>query len=173
MAKMEQVIKDEILRLARKEIRATCLPVARDVRQLKRTVSALRKTVAALEKQVKQLLSQRMTEASKLEAPAEQVKTARFSPGLIKSIRTRLAISQGQLATLVGVTSACVGFWEQGRSRPGARNKEALVALRKLGKREVRKVLAERAEAAAAKTAKRPKKRKTTKKTKRAKAKRK
>ena len=37
-----------LLRIARKQVRATCLPLARDVRRLKRTVSALRKTVAVL-----------------------------------------------------------------------------------------------------------------------------
>ena len=48
MGKMEQTLKSEITRLAKKEMRATYLPLARDVRRLKRTVSALRKTVAVL-----------------------------------------------------------------------------------------------------------------------------
>jgi hypothetical protein len=38
MGKMEQMLKSEITRLARKQMRATCLPLARDVRRL----SALR-----------------------------------------------------------------------------------------------------------------------------------
>ena len=35
-------------------------------------------------------------------------------------------------------------FWEQGKSRPQGKNKEALVALRKLGRRDVKKLLAEK-----------------------------
>jgi transcriptional regulator with XRE-family HTH domain len=54
-------------------------------------------------------------------------------------------LSGGELATLVGVSAGAVGFWEQGKAQPRGRNKEALVALRKLGKREVRGILAAKA----------------------------
>ena len=43
-----QTLRSEITRLAKKQVRVTCLPPARDVRRLKRTGSALRKTVAGL-----------------------------------------------------------------------------------------------------------------------------
>ena len=43
MGKVEQTLKSEITRLAKKQVRANCLPLTRDVRRLKRTVSALRK----------------------------------------------------------------------------------------------------------------------------------
>ena len=71
---------------------------------------------------------------------------ARISPGLIKKLRARLGITQGDLATLVGVSTSAVGFWEYGKAKPEGRNREALVALRKLGKREVRGILAAKAE---------------------------
>jgi hypothetical protein len=45
MGKMEQTLKSEITRLASKQVRAACLPLAKDVRRLKRAVSVLRKTV--------------------------------------------------------------------------------------------------------------------------------
>jgi len=48
----------------------------------------------------------------------------------------------GELATLGGVSANAVGFWEQGKARPRGRDKEALVALRKLGRREVARILA-------------------------------
>jgi hypothetical protein len=44
------------------------------------------------------------------------------------------------------VSTSAVGFWEYGKAKPEGHNKEALVALRKLGKREVRKILEEKAE---------------------------
>ena len=62
MGKMEQTLKSEIIRLARKEMRATYLPLSRDVRQLKRSVSALRKTVAVLAKLRAELQAQRTAE---------------------------------------------------------------------------------------------------------------
>jgi hypothetical protein len=48
-----------LLRIARKQVRATCLSLARDVRRLKRTVSALRKTVAVLARLGSELLVER------------------------------------------------------------------------------------------------------------------
>jgi len=142
MGQMEQTLKSEITRLAKKQVRTTCLPLARDVRQLKRTVSALRKTVAVLSRLGAEFQAQRIAERAKLAAVPEEVKTARISPRLIRKLRTRLGISQAELATLIGVSTNAVGFWEQGKSRPTDRNKEALVALRKLGRREVRRILA-------------------------------
>jgi DNA-binding transcriptional regulator YiaG len=145
MGKMEQTLKSEITRLARKEMRATYLPLARDVRRLKRAVSALRKTVAVLAKLRAELQAQRTAERARLAAAPEEVKVARLSPLLVKKLRKRLGITQGELATLVGVSTSAVGFWEYGKAKPEGHNREALVALRKLGRREVQGILAAKA----------------------------
>jgi DNA-binding transcriptional regulator YiaG len=145
MGKMEQTLKSEITRLAKKQMRATCLPLARDVRRLKRTVSALRKTVVVLARLGAELQAQRTAERTSLAAAPEEVKAARLSPLLIKKLRSRLDITQGELATLVGVSSSAVGSWEYGNAKPEGHNREALVALRKLGKREMRGILAAKA----------------------------
>jgi DNA-binding transcriptional regulator YiaG len=144
MAKIEQVLKSEIIRLAKKQIRDVCVPLARDVRGLKRRVSQLHKTVTALDKLRSELEAKKAAEGTKLQAPAEQVKAARLSPLLIKKLRARLGISQGQLACLVGVSGPAVAFWEQGRSRPQGPNRAALVALRGVGRRQVKRMLAEK-----------------------------
>lgn len=148
MGKMEQALKAEITRLARKQMRATHLPLARDVRRLKRTVSTLRTTVAFLARLGSELQAERQAELAKLAMAPEEVKAARISPGLIKKLRTRLGITQGELAALVGVSTSAVGSWEYAKARPKGRNREALVALRKLGKKEVRGILAAKAEEA-------------------------
>jgi len=145
MGKMEQTLKFEITRLAKKQVRATCLPLARDVRRLKRTVSALRKTVAVLARLGTELQTERQAQRAKLVVVPEEVKAARVSPRLIKKLRARLGITQGELATLVGVSGSAVGAWEYGKAKPEGHNREALVALRKLGRREVRGILAAKA----------------------------
>ena len=71
---------------------------------------------------------------------------ARVSALLIKKLRARLGITQGDLATLVGVSTSAVGFWEYGKAKPEGHNREALVALRKLGRREVAGILAAKTE---------------------------
>ena len=135
-------LKAEITRLAKKQVRAANLPLARDVRRLKRTVSALHKTVVVLSRLGAELQAERAAERSKLAAAPEEVKAARISPGLIKKLRSRLGVTQGELATLVGVSQSAVGSWEYAKAKPEGHNREALVALRKLGKREVQKILA-------------------------------
>ncbi len=157
MGKIETVVKSEIIRLTKKKIRAVCGPLARDVRELKRTVSSLRRTVASLAKTGKEWTRQIRAQKAELKVPEEEVKAARLSPGLIRSLRKRLGLSQQQLATVVGVSTVSVGLWEQGKTRPTGPNRAALVALRKLGKRDVRKILELKVTA-------KPKKRKATKK---------
>ncbi|MCX5653230.1 MAG: helix-turn-helix domain-containing protein [Planctomycetota bacterium] len=146
MGKMEQALKSEIVRLAKKQVRAICLPLARDVRRLKRTVSALRKTVAVLASLGTELQAERQAQRAKLAVAPDEVKAARLSPALIKKLRTRLGITQGELATLVGVSTSAVGSWEYGKAKPEGHNREALVALRKLGRREMAGILATKAE---------------------------
>jgi chromosome segregation ATPase len=99
MAKLEQVLKSEIIRLAKKQIRAVCTPLAREVRQLKRRMSQMSKTVAGLDKLRAELEAKRATEGVKLEAPEEEVKAARLSPLLIKKLRERLGLSHWMSAT--------------------------------------------------------------------------
>ena len=141
MGKLEDVMRSEISRLARKEIRAKCVPLAREVRALRRTVRGLSKTVAALEKVGGAAAVAQAAKTAKLQAAPEEVKKARFSAALCRKLRKRLGLTQGQLGALISVSSTTVAFWEQGRNRPTEASKATLVALRKLGRREVKRIL--------------------------------
>jgi len=83
-----------------------------------------------------------------LEATSEEVKKSRFSPRLIQSLRRHLGISQKELAILTGVSIGAVHLWESGKFMPKEEEKKKkgmMVALRKLGRRDVRKLLEEKA----------------------------
>ena len=80
-----------------------------------------------------------------MEASPEDVKASRFSPQLIRSLRKHLGISQKELAILVGVSLGAAHLWETGKFKPKDEKKRVLVALRKLGRREVRRLLEEKA----------------------------
>jgi len=144
MGKLEGMIKSEIVRLAKREMRKVSLPLSRDVRTLKSVVSQLRKSVSTLEK----LAAQQQKELRKgkvpLEAPPDEVKKSRFSPRLIRNLRKRLKITQKEMATLAGVTVGAIYQWEQGIFEPRGKKKGVLVALRKLGRRAVKKLLEEK-----------------------------
>jgi DNA-binding transcriptional regulator YiaG len=156
MSKLEGIIKSEIVRLAKREIRKISVPLGRDVRSLKGTVSQLRKTISALERLTAH--QQRATAGGKilLEASPEEVKAARFSPRLIRSLRNHLGITQKEFALLAGVTVGAIHQWETGKFKPRGEKKSVLAALRKIGRRDIRKLLEDRAAEAAEKRGPRP-----------------
>jgi DNA-binding transcriptional regulator YiaG len=144
MGKVEGIIKSEIVRLAKREIRKISVPLGRDVRSLKSVVSQIRKTVMALERFATHQQKELSRTKTPLEATPEEIKISRFSPRLIRSLRNRLGITQKELAILAGVTVGAIHQWESGMFKPKGTKKEVIVALRKLGRREVRSLLEER-----------------------------
>jgi len=163
MGKLEGMIKSEIVRLAKREMRKISLPLGRDVRSLKNTVSQLRKTVLSLERFAAQRQKELAKEKTPLEAAPEEVKISRFSPRLIRSLRNHLGITQKELAILAGVTVGAVHQWESGMFKPGEKKKGMLVALRKLGRRDVRKLIEERGAEAVKKDIPKPRRKATQK----------
>ena len=144
MGKLEGTIKSEIVRLAKREMRKTSVPLGRDVRLLKSAVSQLRKAVLTLQRIT--VSQQKELEKGKtpLEVTPEEVKESRFSPRLIGSLRRHLGITQKELAILTGVSVGAAHLWEIGQFKPSMKKKAVMVALRKLGRREVRKLLEEK-----------------------------
>jgi DNA-binding XRE family transcriptional regulator len=141
--KIEAAIKDAVTRGARREIRRVATPLRRDARRLRQAFRALREEMTALQAVVAPW--RRVTPP----APAtpmvtdEEAKAARLSPRLIRSLRTRLGLSQAKLARLVGVSAVALAHWETGRSSPSGKHRATVVGLRRLGRREAKRVLAE------------------------------
>jgi DNA-binding transcriptional regulator YiaG len=141
MGKLEGMIKSEIVRLAKRETRKISVPLSRDVWSLKSTVWQLRKAVLALQRITANQQKELEKGKTVLAATPEEVKESRFSPRLIRSLRKHLGITQKELAILTGVTVGAVHLWESGQFKPSMKKKAMMVALRKLGRREVRKLL--------------------------------
>ena len=138
MPNIAAVLKDEIRRLAKREIKtntsSTKGAVAtfrRDIAKLKRQVQGQQKEIAFLKTQEHKRLG---TVPTKDDGELEGV---RFSARSAKAQRVRLGLSQPDYAKLVGVSPMTIYNWESGNSRPRKEQLAALVAVRKLGKREV------------------------------------
>jgi DNA-binding transcriptional regulator YiaG len=144
MGKVEGIIKSEIVRLARREIRKISVPLGRDVWFLKSAVSQLRKAVLTLQRITASQQKELEKGKTPIEATPEEVKESRFSPRLIGSLRRHLGITQKELAILTGVSVGAAHLWEIGRFKPSMKKKAVMVALRKLSRREVRKLLEEK-----------------------------
>jgi len=143
MGKIESMIKSEIQRLARREIRSTFRPLKREVRTMRLKVSGLMKGFGSLNRITKEQV-QRASEQFKLESSPDEIKIARFSPARIRALRLKKGLSQKELGMLIGVSLGTVVLWEKGKITPKAERKGALIALRKLKKREIKRVLAEK-----------------------------
>ena len=141
MSRMAAILREEINRLARKETKQATSP-------LKRRLAALEKIVREQRVALKQLARQVAVAARGVArtTPAATATVARdgarLSPRLIRSLRTRLKLSQMDFARLTGVTHVAVYLWESGKTKPRGSSREAIIGLRGVGVREVRKRLA-------------------------------
>jgi len=135
MPNLATALKDEIRRLARKEIRkatgSTKQAVAkhrRDIALLKRQIESQQKEIAAL----KTREGRRAGQESVVEEPTDR---SRFSARSVRSQRKRLKLSAEEFSRLIGVTPLTVYNWEHGRSRPRKAQMASLVAVRRIGRR--------------------------------------
>lgn len=128
-------LKDEIRRLARKEIKAQTGRTAKSVAQYRREIAGLKRQQREHEKRIAFLEAQ--ARETVVSAPAAELNGhVRFSARSAKSQRRRTGLSAADYAKLVGVSPLTIYNWEHGTSRPRKEQFAALVAIRGLGKRE-------------------------------------
>ncbi len=135
MPNIAVTLRQEITRLARREIRSQTQAMRkasaqfrRDIAELKRQASKFKSEVARLERQVGKDVAPQIAEAESARV--------RFSPNGVISQRKRLGISAANYGKLTGVTGHTIYKWEHGTSRPRRAQLTALGSLRNLGKRE-------------------------------------
>ncbi|MBI2384684.1 MAG: hypothetical protein HYV14_01600 [Elusimicrobia bacterium] len=133
------ILKDEIQRLARRVSRQADAKLRKDVVFLKRKVAELTRSAEQLRRDNAKLL---MDYKERMAAPAvasgKELEHAHLGPSLIRAQRARLGLSREAFGKLVGASAGAVLAWEGGRSKPRDKARAALIAVRKLGKREVR-----------------------------------
>ena len=165
MPNLAATLKEEIQRLARKEIKAQTGSTKQAVAKYRSEIAQLKRQVREQDKKIAFLASQgqkRLQEPPPSEEPTEGV---RFSARSVKTQRERLGFSAADYAKLVGVSPLTIYNWEHGKSRPRKEQLAALVAVRGIGKREALAKV-ERIKAKEGRAANKPKK-KTRKKAKR------
>jgi DNA-binding transcriptional regulator YiaG len=136
MTTLAIALKDEIRRLARKEIRAQTGHTSRAVAQYRREIARLKRQQRDQERKLAFLAAQtRKTIASPAAEPDLNGGT-RFSARSVRAQRRRTGLSAADYAKLVGVSPLTIYNWEHNKSRPRQGQFTALVALRGLGKRE-------------------------------------
>jgi DNA-binding transcriptional regulator YiaG len=140
MPNIAAVLREEILRLARKEVRAHTGTLKKQVAEQRRTIAELRREVAEL-KRTQSFLTKREKRRLERAPAASDAEGVRFSPKWVAADRERLGLSARDYGRLVGVSMLTVYNWEKGKAKPRAQQLAAWAKVRGIGKREARKRL--------------------------------
>jgi DNA-binding transcriptional regulator YiaG len=146
MPNVEKVLKGEIARISRKEVQFAIGGIEKSNRNLRKSVVDLKKRVASLEKENKQLIAEtRRPQVESVKEHSENGGRARFTSKGIRSLRSRLRLSQADFAKLAGATTHAVYLWEkkQGPLNLRDKTKESILSIRGLGAKEARMKLDE------------------------------
>jgi DNA-binding transcriptional regulator YiaG len=134
MPNIAAVIKEEIARVARKQIRAETEHLKKQVAQHRSQIAELKRRLTAAEKQ-----SHKTDRAAAAVAPTQaegESSSLRFRAAGFAAHRARLGLSAREMGLLLGASPLSVYKWEQGKVKPRAAQLASIAQVRKLGKRE-------------------------------------
>jgi DNA-binding transcriptional regulator YiaG len=137
MPNLGSVLKSEITRLARKEIKALVDPLRKANATYRREIAELKRQVASLQRELR-TVAKPLRE--KLDTKRKS-RNVRFVPKGVKSLRVRLGLSAADFGRLIGASGQSIYNWEAGKAVPRTNQLAALAAVRGLGKREAEKRL--------------------------------
>ena len=136
MPNIGSVLKDEVTRLARRELKKEVGPVRKITAAHRRDLAAIKRQLANAQKRI-QLLERQASKTRATPMAAESSgKPVRFVAKGLASLRKRLGLSAAGLAKLIDVSEQSVYNWEAKKTVPRRQQVEAIAGLRGLGKRE-------------------------------------
>lgn len=133
MPNLGSVLKIEISRLARKEIKSQVDPLKKTNASYRRDLAELKRQVASLERAL------RSVGKDKPKASPEGESTVpRFTAKGLKSLRKKLGLSAADFGKLAGVSAQSINSWEAGKAVPRKSQQASLAGLRGIGKKEAK-----------------------------------
>lgn len=137
MPNMASILKEDMARVARKEVRSETVKLKKTSSQYRAEIAVLKRRVATLE----QLVSRLHSNLGKgVAAPPENpiaIPRVRISPKGVSSQRHRLGLTAAGMGALLGVSPQTVYNWEAGSTHPRRQQLMAIAELRSLGKKAV------------------------------------
>jgi DNA-binding transcriptional regulator YiaG len=145
MPNIASVLKEEIQRLARKQVKAVVSPLKRDNVRLKKSVADLRRQIAALDRASRDVLTRvaPIVETERAQKATQEAARLRPTSKSLEKLRQRLGLTQVQFGKLLGVSGQAVVRWAgmDGRVRMRRTTLSALAGIQRIGKREARRRL--------------------------------
>jgi DNA-binding transcriptional regulator YiaG len=137
MPNLGSVLKDEVVRLCRKELRKELGPVRKITATHRRDLAALKRQLSEAQRRVQTLERQAAKSGTSRPQPVTD-RPIRFVAKGLRSMRQKLGLSAADLARLLQVSEQSVYNWEAKKTTPRREQVQAIAALRGLGKREAR-----------------------------------
>jgi DNA-binding transcriptional regulator YiaG len=134
MPNIAAILKSEITRLARKQVRDDTQALRKTIAPYRSEIAALKKRTQALEQQIKRLSKGIRKAPSR--ATADSDKAHRFSAKGFAKTRERFGLSAHDMGALIGASALSVYKWEKGEVRPRDKHIAAIAAVRGIGKKE-------------------------------------
>jgi DNA-binding transcriptional regulator YiaG len=136
MPNIASILKAEISRVARKEVRAEIETLKKASFTYRASIAQLRRQVNALEKELRHAAKGAARPAAAPDDAAAGTKR-RFSATRLAAHRAKFGLSAASYGQLVGVSGQTIYQWEQGKARPRAAQLDRLAAVRDLSAREI------------------------------------
>ena len=136
MPNIANLLKSEIARVARKQVRAETQGLKQAIAPYRAQIADLKRRMRQLELQVNRLgrVAARTATAGAAETDGER--NLRFSAKGLAAQRKRLGLSAQAFGTLIGASGQSVYKWEEGKTRPRAKHLPVIASLRSIGKKE-------------------------------------
>jgi DNA-binding transcriptional regulator YiaG len=148
MPNFSQVIKAEMARISRREIKIAANQIRSSTIILKKTAANLKRRLAALESDVKRLTAfHNILQAERKSQTVQASDTkARITAKGVRALRSKLGLSQDSFAKLLGVSSQAIYIMEHKEGRLNLRSATLsnLLSVRGIGKREAQARIAEK-----------------------------
>ena len=136
MPNIANLLKSEIARVARKEVRAETRGLKNAIAPYRAQIAELRRRTRELELQIRRLGRVTARATSAAPEPDAGERNLRFSAKGLATQRKRLGLSAQAFGALIGASGQSVYKWEEGKTRPRAKHLPKIAELRGIGKRE-------------------------------------
>ena len=137
MPNLNQILKEEIVRLAKREINQQVSILKGQLVEMRKTYRDQRRRIEQLEKKLAGKADKERVIVPRTLSEDDDVRVPR---GSVRKHRERLGLSpsgQREMALLLDVSTLTVSNWETERTSPSGKNKLGFAELRKMGAREV------------------------------------
>ena len=148
MPNIANVLKSEISRIARKEVRGETQRLKKAAATHRSDIAALKRLTQELQAQVRKLSKGNAANPTPRASAEAQRGGTKFSAKALAAQRKRLALSAHELGLLIGVSSQSIYNWEDGTATPRAQFLPAVAALKTLTKRQAAELVGTRKNAA-------------------------